>query len=416
MPRVERVSRPVSLLVVLLCLLGTLALGAAAKSPCASGDWGDGRQYRRFCYSDIVPLLNTEQLAAGRLPFLQPCVQTTNQCDEYPVLTMYFMRAAAWIGGNTPGSFFTGNVLLLWLCAAAIATWLYMLGGHPLRFVLAPTLLIYGFMNWDLLAVAFATAALLAFSRKRDVLAGVLLGLGAGAKFYPLLLAIPLVADRLHDREPDSAIRIGWATAGSWVVVNLPFALASPTSWWTFFRFNSERPADWDSLWYIGCKHVHMSAICGNASRINVLSLALFLASLAFVWRLKAGREPDFSRWALGFPLLVLFLLSNKVYSPQYGLWLLPWFALGMVDLRAFIAFESIDVMVFFTRFSFFGRTSGYGGLPFGVFEIAIVLRTIVLIWCLAQWVRRRTRELPEIHLTPGATSATLGAEDPATG
>jgi uncharacterized membrane protein len=416
MPRVERASRPVSLLVVLLCLLGTLVLGAAAKSPCAGGEWSDGRQYRWFCYSDIVPLLNTEQLAAGRLPFLQPCVQTTAQCDEYPVLTMYVMRAAAWIGGNTPGRFFTGNVLLLWLCAAAIAIWLYMLGGHPLRFVLAPTLLIYGFMNWDLVAVAFATAALLAFSRKRDVWAGVLLGLGAGAKFYPLLLVIPLIADRLHDREPDSAIRIGWATAGSWVAVNLPFALASPSSWWTFFRFNSERPADWDSLWYIGCNHVHLSAICGQTSRINLLSLVLFIASLVFVWRLKARREPDFSRWTLGFPVLVLFLLSNKVYSPQFGLWLLPWFALGMVDLRAFIAFEAIDVMVFLTRFSFFGRVSGYGGLPFETFEVAIVLRTLVLIWCLAQWARRPTRELPEVHLNPDATTAGHDAEAAAAG
>ncbi len=397
----ERVSRPVSLLVVLLCLLGTLVLGAAAKSPCASGTWADGRQYRWFCYSDIVPLLNTEQLAAGRLPFLQPCVQTTNQCDEYPVLTMYFMRAAGWVGGGTSASFFTGNVLLLWLCAAAIATWLYMLGGHPLRFVLAPTLLVYGFMNWDLLAVAFATGALLAFSRKRDVWAGVLLGLGAGAKFYPLLLAIPLIANRLHEREPDGAIRIGWATVGTWVAVNLPFALASPSSWWTFFRFNAARPADWDSLWYIGCNHAHLAAICGHTSRINLLSAALFLASLMFVWRWKARRETDFSRWTLGFPVLVLFLLSNKVYSPQYGLWLLPWFALGMVDLRAFVAFEAVDVIVFLTRFSFFGQLSGFGGLSFGFFEIAIAVRTVVLIWCIAQWIRRPSRSLPETERAP---------------
>jgi uncharacterized membrane protein len=404
----------VSLLVVLGCLLGTLALGAGLKTPCASARWGDGRQYRWFCYSDIVPLLDTEQLAGGRLPFLQRCVQTEAQCDEYPVLTMYFMRVAGWVGGSTPAGFFTGNVMLLGICAALIATFLYMLGGRPLWFVLAPTLLLYGFMNWDLFAVALSTGALLAFARRRDGWAGVLLGLGAAAKFYPAMLAIPLIADRLHEREPDAAIRIGWATAGAWIAVNLPFLLVSPSSWWEFFRFNAARPADWDSLWYIDCNHVHLAAICGHVSRINVLSLALFAVSFPLVWRLKARRDPDFSRWTLGFPLLVLFLLSNKVYSPQYGLWLLPWFALGMVDLRTFVAFEAADVAVFFTRFSFFGRYSGFGGLPFGMFEIAVTVRMLLLVWCIVAWVRRSTSAVPDLSAAHGLAPTAVGAEAPA--
>lgn len=406
----ERVTRPVSLLVVLLVLLGTLVLAVAAKSPCASGDWGDGRQYRLFCYSDIVPLLSTEQLADGRLPFLQPCARTTAQCDEYPVLTMYFMRVAAWIGGSTTAGFFTGNVLLLWIAAAAIATWLYMLGGRPLWFALAPTLLIYAFMNWDLFAVALATGALLAFSRRRDGWAGALLGLGAAAKLYPALLLVPFIADRLHDRDPDAGIRIGWSATGAWLLVNLPFALASPSSWWTFFRFNSARPADWDSLWYIGCNHASLPAICGRTARIDVLSLLVFAASFALVWRMKARREPGFPRWALGFPMLVLFLLSSKVYSPQYGLWLLPWFALGMVGLRTFVIFELLDVAVFFTRFSFFGNLSGYGGLTFGYFEIAIALRAVVLVWCVVGWVRRPSGELSMPSLVANASPDEAGA------
>lgn len=393
----ERASRSVSLVVLLALLLGTLMLGVALKTPCAAGDWGDGRQYTRFCYSDIVPLLDTEQLANGRLPFLQRCARSAGQCDEYPVLTMYFMRVAAWIGGTTTAGFFTANVMLLGLCAAAIATLLYMLGGRPLRYVLAPTLLIYGFMNWDLFAVALATGALLAFARRRDGWAGVLLGLGAAAKFYPAMLAFPLIADRIRERQPDGAIRIGWATAGTWLAVNLPFMLVSTSSWWEFFRFNSTRSADWDSLWYIGCNHANLSVVCGHTDRINVLSLALFLGSAWLVWTLKARREPGFARWTLGFPLLVLFLLSNKVYSPQYGLWLLPWFALGMSDLRTFIAFEAADVAVFFTRFSFFGRLSGYGGLPFGAFEVAIAVRTLILLWCVVAWVRRTAPEVPDL-------------------
>jgi uncharacterized membrane protein len=286
-----------------------------------------------------------------------------------------------------------------------------MLGAKALWFALAPTLLIYAFMNWDLFAVALATGALVAFARRRDGLAGVLLGLGAAAKFYPAMLLVPLIAQRVRDREPDSAIRLGWATVGTWLLVNAPFALASPSSWWTFFSFNSTRPADWDSLWYIGCTHVDAVAICDHASRINALSLLLFATSFGLVWWWKRRREPGFARWSLAFPMLVLFLLSNKVYSPQYGLWLLPFFALSSLDLRAFAAFQIADVAVFVTRFSFFGNLTGIGGLPFGAFEIAIAVRTIVLLWCLASWLRRPAPALPDLEPTGiGVRVAEAGA------
>jgi hypothetical protein len=125
-------------------------------------------------------------------------------------------------------------------------------------------------------------------------------------------------------------------------------------------------------------------------------SFALFGSSFALVWLLKRRREPDFARWSLAFPLLVLFLLSNKVYSPQYGLWLLPFFALGGSDLKTFLAFEIADVAVFVTRFSFFGELGGYGGLPFGAFEIAIAGRTAVLVWAVVGWVRHPSTDLPD--------------------
>ncbi len=412
---VERVGRPVSLVLILACTCGTMILGSALKGPCASGSWSDGRQYRLLCYSDIVPLLSTEQLAGNRLPFIQPCLETGGQCDEYPVLTMYFMRVAAWVGGSTMAGFFTANAVLLWVCAAAIATFLYVLGGKALWFALAPTLLIYGFMNWDLFAVAFATAALVAFARRRDGLAGVLLGLGAAAKFYPAMLALPLIAERLHDREPDSAIRIGWATTGTWLLVNVPFAIASPSSWSTFFRFNSARPPDWDSLWFIGCKHLNVAAICGpgHTSRVNLASLVVFASTFVLVWMWKQRREPNFARWSLAFPMIVLFLLSNKVYSPQYGLWLLPFFALGAVDLPKFVIFEAADVAVFVTRFSFFGRLTGIGGLPFGAFEVAIAVRMLILIWCVIGWVRRPSVELPDLGASV-TDAAVVTAEAPA--
>jgi uncharacterized membrane protein len=390
----QRAVRPVvSLALVLTCTVGTMLLGTALKSPCAQGSWSDGRQYELLCYSDVVPLLGTEQLAAGRLPFLDACVDVSGQnCDEYPVLTMYFMRLAAWSSGASYARFYYANAALLIGCAAVVAVCLYvMVRGRALYFALAPTLLIYGTMNWDLFAVALATAGLLAFFRKRDGWAGVLLGLGAAAKFYPALLVIPLIAQRLRDREPDRAITLAWTATGAWLAVNVPFAIASPSGWFEFFRFNSARLADFDSLWYIACRH---RDLCFGVRTINLASVAIVLLSFAGIWAIKARRDPGFPRWSLGLPLLILFLLANKVYSPQYGLWLLPWFALALPDLRAFVAFSLADSAVFVTRFSWFGEMQGLGGASQGQFEVAVLIRTGVLLWCLIAWVRRAPEPL----------------------
>lgn len=390
-----RATRPVSLALVLVCVLGTMVLGAALKAPCANGDWGDGHQYSDLCYSDIVPLLGTEQLTGSRQPYLDACASVPGQnCDEYPVLTMEFMRAAAYLSGPHYASFYLVNMALLTVCAVAIAVCLYlMVGGRALYFALAPTLLIYGTMNWDLLAVAFATAAMLLFFARRDGPAGAALGLGAAAKFYPALLALPLIAHRMRGREPDRAIGIGWATAGTWLLVNVPFFLAAPGEWFRFFSFNSHRQPDFDSLWYIGCRHV--DAVCVSTRTVNILSAGLLLVLFASVWWAKARRFSSFPRWTLGFPLIVLFLLTNKVYSPQYGLWLLPWFALALPGVRRFAIFQVADVAVFMTRFWWFGRLGGGWGVPQAWFEAMVLVRAGVLIWCLVGWVRQEHAPLP---------------------
>lgn len=378
----------VSLGLVLACVVGTMALGAATKAPCASGDWRDLRQYRRLCYTDVVPLLDTEQLRGSRLPFLDACEPIEGRnCDEYPVLTMYVMRLSSWISGDDYAPFYWVNTLLLTGLAVAIAVMLYVANGsRALYFALAPTLFVYGTVNWDLVAVALATAGLLAFFRKRDRGAGVALGLGAATKLYPAMLAVPLIVQRIRERRPDGAIVLAWTTTGAWLLVNLPFAAIAPTAWLTFFRFNGERAADFDSLWYIACRHLEL---CPSTRAINVGSFAIFIASAAAVWAIKARRHPDFPRWTLGLPVLVAFLLSNKVYSPQYGLWLLPWFALVLPRLWPFLAFSLTDVAVFVTRFTWFGRLQGAPGSSQALFEVMVLLRAAVLVWCVVEWILR---------------------------
>jgi uncharacterized membrane protein len=388
---------------VLAALAGTLVIGALHKAPCTSGDWGDGRQYRLGCYTDIVPLFGTEQLAGGRLPFLDACAPAETNCDEYPVVTMYVMRVAAWISGDDAGRFFWVNALILTVGAAVTASALALTDGRrALWFALAPSLALEAFVNWDLVAVGLAAAGTLAFFRRSDRVAGVLLGLGAAAKLFPALLLVPFAAHRLRERQPDRAIAMWWWAAGAWLLTNVPFAIAAPAGWWEFFRFNAARPVDWDSLWSIACR----LSLCASVGVVNVLTILATAAVAWIVWVAKRRREPDFPRWQLAFPILIAFLVLGKVYSPQFTLWLLPWFALAERDLRRFLAFEAADVAVFLTRLWFFGDLTGFGGTPRWLFEAAVVVRALVLVWVVVAWVREPSRA-PSLGRPRAAAGAT---------
>jgi uncharacterized membrane protein len=366
-----------ALVLVLAATLVTLTAGLLLKLPCASGHWSDGRQYDRLCYSDVVALYSGRGLDRDQVPYLEAG-------NEYPVLTGMAMWVAA-VPARSHGSFFGWTALLLGAAAVATAWALHRMAGRwALFFAVGPTLALYAFMNWDLLAVALATTGTLAYRRGRDGAAGVLLGLGAAAKLYPALLVVPFALGHLRHGRRREAIRLTAWSAGAWAAMNVPFALAAPERWSEFFRFSSARPADWDSLWLLAQRHLGFPE---STAVVNVASAATFAGLAAVVWWV-ASRRPGFEAWTFAFPLLVLFLLAGKVYSPQFSLWLLPWFALALPDVRLFVAFSVADAAVFVTRFTWFGDFEAQP-FPSPAFQLALVLRAVVLLACVVAWMRR---------------------------
>ena len=102
-----------------------------------------------------------------------------------------------------------------------------------------------------------------------------------------------------------------------------------------------------------------------EASTINGWSWALF--GLWCIGVLVLGlRAPETPRLAqLGFLVVAGFLLVNKVYSPQYALWLLPLAALARPRWRDQLIWQSGEVLYFAAVWWYLG---GYlapaGGLP----------------------------------------------------
>ena len=178
-------------------------------------------------------------------------------------------------------------------------------------------------INWDLLPIALTALGILAWARRRPGLAGVLLGLGMAAKLYPLFLLGPLLLLCLRGRRmPDFAMMFSTFVI-SWGLVNLPVLLLAPDAWRSFWEFNAGRTGDLGSIWYV------LSLAGQPVPNLNLVSFGLFalgclgIAALIIV----APRRPRFG--AMAFLVVAAFLLTNKVYSPQYMLWLLPFVILA---------------------------------------------------------------------------------------
>jgi uncharacterized membrane protein len=227
-------------------------------------------------------------------------------------------------------------------------------------------------------------------------------------------LLLPLALDRAKERSwRGGAVLLGSAVV-IWLAINLPVAIASPSGWSFTFQFNAERPTQWATLWFVGCRV--LPVFCRSVPLVNALSFLLFLGGVAGVWYLKARLEPGFPAWTLGFPILIVFLLTNKVYSPQYSLWLLPWFALVLPELRAFLAFEAADLFVFVTEFRWLGAATGVGaGAPRWLFLLAVLARAAVLLWLLGAYLRSPTSAVAPARTPPPSGQRRREADPAAT-
>lgn len=428
---------------VLLLAVALLALGWFGKAPCLQQyetddgglalDWRDNRQYVAMCYSDTVPLFGIEKLDSGAVPYRDSWVQDEGTPDEqlrymeYPVLTGFFQYlnarlAAGWLAlvAQAPWLptalpvvvYFT--VSAFWLALAwLVAVWaVHRL--RPLRpwdaaiVACSPLVAVHAFTNFDALAVAFATTALLAFARRRPWLAGALLGVGGAVKLYPLILLVPLVLIAVRRRDPGPAVRTVVATIVTWVAVNAPVALTWTAGWWEFFRLNSTRPADPDSLWYVVSYFTGWPGFDGELANgqapvvLNTVVAALFVAAcggLALLVR-RAPQPPRLA--AVAFLVIAAFLLLNKVWSPQYSLWLVPLAVLALPRWRLLLAWMALDALVWVPRMFYYVGPSARG-LPPDWFLGAVVARDVVVVVLMVLVVRTVLRPATDPVRADGA-------------
>jgi uncharacterized membrane protein len=240
--------------------------------------------------------------------------------------------------------------------------------------------------------MALASGALWAWARQKPVLAGALIGLGTAAKLYPVFLLVALGILAVRTRKFADVL---WATlcAGLvWLAVNGPVALAYHRGWWEFYRFSIERPTERSTIWAIGRTLTDGSLVNGDAPYWvppgPAVAIAL-LGALAIVTvpTLRAPVRPRLAQVA--FLVVLAFLLTTKVWSPQYSLWLVPLLALARPRWRLNLVWQFTEVLVWIVTLTvLLGGSVPDHGINYGWLVLLLIVRDLLLLGLAALVVR----------------------------
>jgi len=260
--------------------------------------------------------------------------------------------------------------------------------GRLLLFTLSPALALYVNLNWDMWGVLLMVVALLLFVRERDGPATAVLAAAVWTKFFPIVFLPFLIVDQLRRGGTWAAGRIVAIFAITSAAINAPVLLFAPAGWWYFFAFNAARPREWNLWMFFDPSWLSTDGI-NRASVLLILSG--FVVLLLLQWRLPLGAEGLCRAWLLmSCAMLAWFFFVGKVYSPQYGLWIVVLLALIGAAPTLAVAWSAADLFYFAGSFVTLGLWrygeeaqqwfADYGFLPATALREGMLL--VVVGWC----------------------------------
>lgn len=348
-----------------LILLTTLSAVVAVllKSPCRLGGWGQPQVYLAGCYSDWAALYGGRGFAEDPFaPF------AAGASFEYPVLMSVVASVAAVIAGMLPFAsvnptlaYWDVNFVLtacLWIVTVVVTA--KSAGRRPwdaAMVAVAPGIILAGSVNWDLWAVALLAVGMWLFGGRRPLLAGIFFGLGAAMKLYPVLIlgVLLILAVRSMRWAPFLWALLG--TVAAWLAVNLPMMLGNFAAWSVFFTFSGERGPGLSSVWHAW--NVTMGRMGGpqiQAEDLSALAYGAFFVACAAIFALGVSVRHRPRLAQLTFLVVAAFVLCNKVYSPQFVVWLVPLAALAVPRWRDFLVWQLVEVLHFWAVWMYLAK------------------------------------------------------------
>jgi hypothetical protein len=252
---------------------------------------------------------------------------------EYPVGAVLLFAFEVWVGGGGPDPTETANgfamvpfqlacVASIWLLRTRYSAWLATLVA------VWPMNDFYWEYRFDLVPAALLVAGLLLAYRGRWAASGIALAVGEAVKWSPAFAALALLVWLLAGRRLRDAARFGAGFAGAALLLNVPFLLWNQRNYLNAYHAQGERGITNESIWYFPVRLLGLAdparepgpwAPSGAPHWADVAAVLVQLALLAGLLVLVAlARDRLPAALALAALGPVLFLLFNKIFSPQF--------------------------------------------------------------------------------------------------
>lgn len=331
-------------------------------------DFSDYYFYRAFAqlsHRDLYPFVNLWAAYPPLFPFLMVGLYRLS------ALVPVWNGTGVWfytLLGSVLLLFETGNLVLLYLLALRLGD-----GRQALRvawFYAGLFVPVYTLTGWfEAMPLFFFLLALYALVRGRYVASGVATALGFLSKLIPVLL-VPLALRALWERRQVRAMAayLG-AMLGVVLVGVLPFLATAPRLLLGPFLTQAHREP-WESLWALwdgqfsyGMVHAdirNLADIGGPPMPTRVpwlLVTAVFAVGFLFFYTRRLSWEEPRTQVAFAGLCTVGLLLYSKGYSPQFAVWVLPFIALLLPNLRGaayavlLALFNTVEANIYFIIF-----------------------------------------------------------------
>ncbi len=353
-------------------------------------------------YTDVLKLSVDHYLRTGGvihpLPYLHDRI-------EYPVLLGFLLWVPSWLPGGPASWLAAAGAMTV---TAVFATIALVHRAHPRAvwwIAASPALLLDSAINWDLIGIAFLVAAVVFFGERRQVLSGGAASIGTFVKLFPVVVA-PIALAALGStwwRAAPGARRAAGTAWWKWTVpfvaigaiVAVPFLVLAPSNTLYFVRFNGMRPEK-DSMW--GMLGKFLGSSLAGSHFVNMASFVVVVVAVAVatwaVWRLPP--EHQARGVALGTAIaLIAWMAVNKVWNPQYLLWVFAAGAITAAPARFAIALGAVTVWDWW--FEFVLRIPDHANPYAWVGYTSVVART-VLFALMVGWCALELRRLPAMR------------------
>jgi len=373
-----------------------MATGILQKAHCVKTGWRTPDQFWHACYSDLPVVYASGGLSQGVMPYLD---SAGGRFLDQPIVSGLGMWLVGLLvpDGTTLARqqwyFGLWAVLLTSLLLLLVLVTVWTTRRTPwnaAHVAVSPVLVTASLVSVDLLGVLLASVALWAWGRRRAGLSGLLFGLAIATRSYPLVLVAAIGLLALRSGQLRVWVQLAATAAATWVLVSLPFLVASADGVMSTYRGWWGAGARYGSVWLLPGLFAHPLP----TGLVNGLVLAGWVLALIVgaVFALTLERRPGVAEVCL--VMLVVVVLTSKANPVQVSLWLLPLIALVGLPWRDHLIWAGLEVTYFVAVWLYIAAQSVPDrGLPRHIYGLFLVLRVIAWLYVLVRvWRGARSR------------------------